>query len=121
MKHFFLLLALSITFLSASGQSCDELLQSVKENHYGTTFTSFSSSVISEVTFYEVVIDYQTYYFAIVCFKKKYGYGCNEYIYQVGSMTKFHYSVNYLSSAGKAFWKYIEPYSDNLGCAPDFD
>jgi len=29
--------------------------------------------------------------------------------------------MNYLNSAGKAFWKYIEPYSDNLSCAPDFN
>jgi len=35
--------------------------------------------------------------------------------------TKFNYSVNYLTSAGKAFWDYIQPYNKNLGCAPDYD
>lgn len=28
--------------------------------------------------------------------------------------------MNYLGSAGKAFWKYIAPYNDNLNCAPNF-
>ena len=67
------------------------------------------------------MIKYQTYYFAIVCFKQKYSYGCNEYIYQVASNTKFNYSYNYLNSAGKAFWKYIQPYNENLDCAPNFN
>ena len=29
--------------------------------------------------------------------------------------------MNYLDSAGKAFWNYIEPYSDNLECSPDLN
>jgi hypothetical protein len=36
------------------------------------------------------------------------------------SNTKFNYSRNYLNSAGKAFWEYIHPYNETLGCAPDF-
>ncbi len=102
-----------------NAQSCDELMESVKSN-YGTTYSSYTSKAISEVTFYDVTIDYQTYYFAIVCFKNN-SYGCNEYIYQVSSSTKMNYSMYYLTSAGKAFWKYIEPHNKNLGCAPDLD
>jgi hypothetical protein len=121
MKHLLTFLFISAFSLTVGAQSCDELIETIKENYNGTTYTSFNSSAISQVTFYEVMVDYQTYYFAIVCFKQKYGYGCNEYIYQVGSMTQFNYASSYLTSAGKAFWKYIEPYSDTLGCAPDLD
>ena len=41
------------------------------------------------------------------------------YIYQVGSDTEFNYSLNYLTSAGEAFWDYIQPYNQNLNCAPN--
>jgi hypothetical protein len=27
----------------------------------------------------------------------------------------------YQDSAGKAFWKFIEPHNKNLGCAPNFN
>ena len=87
----------------------------------GSGVVGFIWELISKVTFYEVNENYNTYYFAIVCFKSKYSYGCTEYIYQVASNTKMKYSMNYLDSAGKAFWNYIEPYSDNLECSPDLN
>ncbi|QLE03097.1 hypothetical protein HX109_06875 [Galbibacter sp. BG1] len=110
-----------IALQSLKAQTCSEMIEYIKSESYGTTYTSYSSSAISKVTFHNIMIDYQTYYFAIVCFKSKYSYGCNEYIYQVSSNTKMYYSMNYLESAGKAFWKYIQPYNDNLNCAPDFE
>jgi len=114
-----LLLLCCIQFTYA--QSCDELMRAIQSKYYGTSYTSYTSTAISKVTFYEVSIDYQTRYFAVVCFKREYAYNCSEYLYQVGSNTKFNYSLNYLSSAGQAFWKYIAPYNDVLGCAPDFE
>lgn len=102
-------------------QDCDEIIAFVKSKSYGSTYTSYNSDAISKVTFYDVIIDYKTYYFAVVCFKQKYSYSCSEYIYQVASNTKMNYSINYYDSAGKAFWKYIQPYNENLNCAPDFD
>ena len=101
------------------GQSCDEIMRFVRSESYPTTYTSYNSDAISKVEFYTVSIDYQTYYFAIVCFKRDY-YGCSEYIYQVSSNTKMRYAMDYMNSAGKAFWNYIEPYNQNLNCAPDF-
>jgi hypothetical protein len=84
-------------------------MESVKSNNYRTTYSSYTSDAISKVTFYDVTIDYKTYNFAVVCFKSEYSYGCSEYIYQVASNKKLNYFMNYLSSAGKAFWKYIQP------------
>lgn len=121
MKNILLFCALILTSFIVKSQTCEELMESIKSENYGTTYNSYTSDAISKVTFYDVSIDYQTYYFAIVCFKQEYTYECNEYIYQVGSNTKFNYSINYLTSAGKAFWKYIQPYNDNLNCAPNFD
>lgn len=117
-----LLLCLCILFSSwtATSQSCEELIEFVKNDSYGTTYSSPLSDAISKVTFYTTRIDYETYYFAIVCFKSKYSYGCTEYIYQVGYNTKFNYSMNYMDSAGEAFWEYIQPYHKNLKCSPDF-
>lgn len=113
---------MTLTTLFVNAQSCDEIMESVKkEGGYGTTYTSYNSDAISKVTFYQLTVDYKTLYFAIVCFKKEYTYSCSEYIYQVGSNTKFNYSINYLNSAGKAFWEYIQPYNKNLGCAPNFE
>ena len=120
MKKNILILFLIFTAYQIQAQSCAEMMEFVKSKSYGTTYNSYSSTAISKVTFYDVMIDYKTYYFAIVCFKKEYSYSCNEYIYQVGSNTKMYYSMNYLNSAGKAFWKYIQPYNENLDCAPDF-
>lgn len=114
------ILFLLFTCITVNAQTCEEYMDFVKSKSYGTTYSSYTSEAISKVTFYEVMIDYQTYYFAIVCFKQKYSYQCSEYIYQVGYNTKMNYSMNYLNSAGKAFWKYIQPYNNNLGCAPDF-
>jgi len=118
MKTSFLVLILLVSVLSGKAQSCDEIMKYVKSTGYGTTYTSYNSEAISKVTFYDVVVDYQHYYYAIVCFKKEY-YGCTEYIYQVSSRTKFNYATNYLTSAGKAFWEYIQPYNKYLGCAPN--
>lgn len=119
MKNYLLLVALIIGCLSTSAQtSCYEIIDYVKSKSYGTTYYSYNSDAISQVAFYNFTDDsYNTYYFAIVRFTSSY----NEYIYQVGSNTKFNYSLNYNNSAGKAFWEYIQPYNDNLNCAPDFD
>jgi hypothetical protein len=120
MKNVIFLIFVSISF-SIKGQSCDEIIKLVKkEGGYGTTYTSINSDAISKVTFYRMIADYKTLYFAIVCFKKEYSYSCTEYIYQVASNTSLNYAGNYLSSAGKAFWTYIQPYNENLGCAPNF-
>ncbi len=122
MKKMILTFISALTIIAVNAQTCDEMIEYVKqEGGYGTTYTSYNSDAISKVTFYQLTVDYKTLYFAIVCFKKEYSYGCTEYIYQVGSNTKFNYSLNYLSSAGKAFWEYIQPYSENLGCAPNFE
>ena len=122
MKTLISILVIFFTTITVKAQTCDEFIEYVKkEGGYGTTYTSYNSDAISKVTFYQVTVDYKTLYFAIVCFKQKYSYSCSEYIYQVGSNTKFNYSINYLNSAGKAFWEYIQPYNKNLGCAPDFE
>lgn len=122
MKRLLLILIAVFTISKVQAQSCDEIMKFVKsEGGYGTSYTSYNSDAISKVTFYDLTVDYKTLYFAIVCFKGKSSYGCTEYIYQVGSSTKLSYSLNYITSAGKAFWEYIQPYSKNLGCAPDFE
>lgn len=119
MKNIVLLILLTVLTVTLNAQSCQEVMEYVKSKGYGTTYTSYNSDAISKVTFYQITVDYKTMYFAIVCFKQKYSYGCSEYIYQVGSNTKMYYSMNYLNSAGKAFWEYIQPYNMNLGCGPD--
>lgn len=122
MKLIVLLIALVFVAFNASTQTCEEIMDFVKSESYGYTYNSFNSTAISKVTFYTVRIDYKSYYFAIVCFKpNEYSYSCNEYIYQVGSNTKMYYSMYYLESAGSAFWDYIQPYADNLGCGPSFN
>ena len=121
MKKYLILLVLIIGSINSKAQSCEEIMEFVKSKSYGTTYTSYDSEAISKVTFYTVTVDYKTLYFAIVCFKKQYSYSCNEYIYQVGSNTKLNYSLDHYDSAGKAFWKHIQPYNGNLGCAPNFD
>lgn len=109
----------SIGILNLNAQtSCSDIIEYVKSESYGSTYYSYDSDAISQVTFYEVTDDnYITYYFAIVRFTSSY----TDYIYQVSSDTKFNYSIYYLDSAGKAFWNYIQPYNKQLGCAPDFD
>jgi hypothetical protein len=119
MKKIFLYLFLVLTTSLVKAQNCEELIDFVKSKSYGSTYSSPLSDAISEVTFYTTSIDYKTYYFAIVCFKEKYSYGCNEYIYLVSSSTEMYYSLNYLDSAGKAFWNYIQPYHQNSECSPD--
>ena len=119
-KHVFLILIVVGTNFTFA-QSCEEIMDFVKSKSYGTTYTSYDSEAISRVTFYTVNVDYKTLYFAIVCFKRQYSYSCNEYIYQVASDTKFYYSLDHYDSAGKAFWKHIQPYADVLGCSPNFN
>lgn len=116
-KIFLILLTFILTSINAQS-SCNEIIETVKSKAYGSSFFSPSSEAISQVTFYNVSIDYKTYYFAVVKFSSNFS---KEYIYQVGSNTKTNYSMNYLTSAGKSFWKFIAPYNDNLKCAPDFD
>ncbi|WP_296623217.1 hypothetical protein [Marivirga sp.] len=118
-KKIILYLFLFLTTTMVKAQSCEELIEFVKSESYGSTYSSPLSDAISEVTFYTVTIDFETYYCAIVCFKEKYSYGCNEYIYIVSSTTEMYYSLNYFDSAGKAFWKYIQPYHQNSECSPD--
>lgn len=96
--------------------SCSEIMNMVKSDAYGTTYYSYNSDAISKVTFYDIEIDYEVYYFAIVCFNNKNSIGCREYIYRVSSNTEANYSSHYLNSAGQAFWKYIQPYNKYLGC-----
>ncbi|WP_209404194.1 hypothetical protein [Pseudozobellia sp. WGM2] len=112
---FFILLSSQSNFYAQT--SCSDLLNRVESESYGTTYSSYGSDAISQVTFYDLTDDsYNTYYFAVVQFTSSY----NKYIYQVSSITERNYSYNYITSAGKAFWKYIQPYNENLNCAPDF-
>ncbi|WP_379964610.1 hypothetical protein [Epilithonimonas sp. UC225_85] len=118
MKKIFLVI-ITFFFVSINAQSsCNEILESVKSNGRAQTFFSPSSEAVSQITFYDVTVEYKTYYFAVVKFSSNL---YKEYIYQVGSNTKMNYSMNYLTSAGKSFWKFIAPYNENLKCAPDFD
>lgn len=123
MKKISLITIFIICTITSFAQSrCRELMETIKEKGYGTTYSSdLTSDAISKVTFYEITVDYNTLYFAIVCFKREYSYECSEYLYQVGSNTKYNYSMNYMQSAGKAFWKFIEPYNKNLKCGAKFE
>lgn len=121
MKKYFLFLLLIIGSFNLKAQSCNEIIDYVKSKDYGSTLITYNSEVISKVTFYTVYIDYIAHYFAIVCFKKKHSYSCDEYIYQVGSNTKYNYTLGHYDSAGKAFWEHIQPYNKNLDCAPNFN
>lgn len=119
MKKIILLISVFLFFdFSLKGQSCEELMKNVKSQSSGITYYSLDSDAISKVTFYELSIDYKTYYFAIVCFKNQV-YDCTEYIYLVSSNTKLNYALNYTNSAGNAFWKYINPFKNNLDCSPN--
>lgn len=112
---FFLISTIAFFQDTGAQSTCSELLNYVTSKGYGSTYYSSDSDAISKVTFYNVTDDnYNTYYFAVVRFTSSY----TDYIYQVGSNTKTNYSMNYNSSAGKAFWTYIEPYSDVLNCGP---
>ena len=117
MKKFLLFFTLTLGVYNLNAQmSCSELMEYVKSKSYGTTYYSFDSSAVSQITFYNVTDNnYNAYYFAIVKFTNSY----KEYIYQVNSDTELNYSMNYTESAGKAFWKYIKPYNEILNCAPN--
>jgi hypothetical protein len=89
MKRILTLIIFSISSFTICAQSCEEYMEFVKSKSYGTTYTSYNSDAISKVTFYDVVIDFQTYYFAIVCFKgNKYSYNCSEYICLVSAKSE---------------------------------
>lgn len=120
MKKILFSLFLSFALLNINGQSCNDFMKYVKSQGSGNIYSSVNSEAISKVTFYQLTIDYKTHYYAIVCFKKEYSFNCSEYIYEVSSTTKFNYALNYMNSAGKAFWEYIHPYKDVLRCAPNF-
>ncbi len=105
---------------SNSKKNCNTLIRSFKAKYNGDRYNSPSSSSISSVTFYNINIDRRINYFAIVCFKNSNNNYCNEYLYQVSLQTKELYSTFYRNSAGKAFWKYVNPHKKNLLCSPDF-
>lgn len=121
MKKYLTLLLLIIVSININAQDCKEIMDFVKLKSNGTAYTSYTSDAITKVTFYTVSVDYKTLYFVIVCFKKKYSYSCNEYIYQVSSGTKLKYALDHYDSAGKAFWKHIEPYNQSINCGANFD
>lgn len=83
MNEYIIILLFTFICSTVKAQSCDEIMEYVKSESYGTSYSSYTSDVISKVTFYTVTVDYNMLHFAIVCFKKKYSYSCNEYIYQV--------------------------------------
>lgn len=112
-----LIFSLMVYQTSTAQMSCDELIDYLETESYGSTYYSLDSDAITQVTFYEVTDDnYNSYYYAVVQFTSSY----QDYIYQVSSNTESNYTFDYMVSAGKAFWKYIEPYNKNLECAPDF-
>lgn len=118
MNKIVFLLILIVSSLTAKAQTCSEFADYVKKKAYGSTYYSYNSDAISQVSFYKITDDnYNTYYFALVKFTSSY----KEYLYQVGSNTKFNYSLYYMDSAGKAFWKYIQPYNEKLNCGPSFE
>ena len=119
MKYLLLGTILVLVGYASNAQTCEDVMDFVKSESNGTTYYSYTSDAITKATFYDVTIDFEKYYFVIVKFNNSYTF--KEYIYQVVSQTKFNYSINYISSAGKAFWDYIEPYNDVLGCAPEFE
>lgn len=104
------------SFKSNAQITCEQMLKYVKSEDVGITYYSYNSDAISYVSFHKINGDnYETYYFAIVKFESSY----QEYIYQVGSNSQFSYSLEYDDSAGEAFYKYINPYSNVLGCSPN--
>ncbi len=97
-------------------QSCVEFLSQVKSSAQAMTLNTYENETVKSVSFYDLIIDAQYRYFAIVCFKTK--SECNEYLYEVNSLTKTYYSLYYLSSPLNTFQEYIDSYNHNLGCAP---
>ena len=70
MKKPFYIVLFILCFFDVKSQSCEEIMALVKSESYGTTYTSYNSDAIAQVTFYDVTIDYKMYHFVIVCFKK---------------------------------------------------
>ncbi|WP_027418200.1 hypothetical protein [Crocinitomix catalasitica] len=122
MKKLILILIFTATCIFTHAQSCEEYLQLVKSKSQGTTYTSSNSTAISKVTFYNVTLENEPLNFAIVCFKgKRATDSLLEYIYKVEPDTESIYASNYKDSAGKAFWKYIQPFNASLDCAPNIN
>lgn len=112
----FFLLFTGITLIN-NQMSCEDLIDHVESEDWGTTYRSYDSDAISSVSFHSITDDSNnTYYFAIVKFTSSY----QKYIYQVDSDTQRKYSRDRYDSAGEAFWEHIHPYRRNLGCAPEF-
>lgn len=98
-------------------QSCDLLIDFVKSKTQGGTYTTYNSQLISEVTFYDFLIDSKKHHFAIVCFKRNNTSNtCDEYIYQVASNTILKYSLDHYKNADEAFQEHIQPFNEELGC-----
>jgi len=87
MKHLTTSLLIIVGVNTAKAQNCGELMEYVKSKSWGTEYVGYNSDAISKVTFYEITRNYQTLYFAVVCFKKEYSFSCAEYIYQVNANT----------------------------------
>ena len=67
MKKTLTILIILFGLINLKAQTCNEVMETVKAENYGMTYFSYNSDAISKVTFYDVIIDYQYYYFAIVC------------------------------------------------------
>ena len=104
--------------ISNAQMSCTELIEHLETGWDGNIYTSYDSEAISSITFYAIIDDdgYE-YHYAIVVFTSS----DTQYIYQVDSFTENDYSWDSSDSAGKAFWKHIQPYNDNLDCGAYFE
>ena len=113
MKKVFLLIVLFVCSQTLFAQDdCDELIEYLTTNYNGRAYANPSSSSIEEVVFYSYYDDNATYYYAIVEFTTSY----DKFVYQVDNLTEDDYAENYSESAGRAYWDYIEPHKDFLGC-----
>lgn len=63
---------------NSKAQTCEDLINYIKSESNGTTYTSYDSDVISKVTYYQISNDYNTLYFTKVCFKQKYSHKSNK-------------------------------------------
>ncbi len=77
MKKYFLLFAVILQALNLQAQSCEDIMDIVRSEGYGITYSSFDREAISGVTFYDIMGEYETCNFAIGCFKRKYSYNCS--------------------------------------------
>lgn len=120
MKYIIILFSFISLFIGElNGQtSSDDIIKYVRSKDFGMTYYSYNSDAIRSISFHEVRTEsYKTIHFAIVQFQTSF----TDYIYQVDYNTRSKYSMQYLTSAGSAFFEYIHPYRKLLGCAPNFD